>query len=72
MSELLTAREVQVDRLVSSFNAFDDLLFKAAKGLEFYCKLEGNVSRLLDRTKGVVKVQQEERDAKIAARFAFY
>ncbi len=30
-------------------------------GLEFYCKLDENVSRLLSRVNGVVKVQEEER-----------
>jgi hypothetical protein len=29
--------------------------------LEFYCKLDENVSRLLSRVNGVVKVQEEER-----------
>ncbi len=68
MAELLTAREVQVDQLIASYHSYDDLLVKAAKGLEFYSKLDENVGKLLDRTKGVVEVQQEERDARLAAR----
>jgi len=68
VADLLAAREVQVEKLVSSADAYEDLLIKAAKGLEFYFKLDTNVAKLLDKTKGVVKVQQEDRDARVAAR----
>ena len=68
MADLLTARDTQISQMVSSHADYEDLLIKAAKGLEFYAKLEANVSRLADRVKEVVKARQEERDAKIAAR----
>ena len=51
---------------MTSYHAFDDLLVKAAKGLEFYAKLDTNVSKLLNKVKGVTAVQQEERDAILA------
>ena len=66
VSELLEARKEMISSLVASFYAFDDLLIKAAKGLEFYAKLDSNVEKLFSRVKGVVEVQQEERDAILA------
>ena len=68
VADLLTAREVQISQLVSSHAAYDDLLVKAAKGLEFYARLESNVSKLAYRVREVVTRRQEERDAKIAKR----
>jgi hypothetical protein len=56
ISDLLSARRELISSLVTSFYAFDDLLVKAAKGLEFYAKLDSNVSKLLNR----VKVKQNE------------
>ena len=66
VSDLLRSRETTINELVNSYHAFDDLLVKAAKGLEFYAKLDTNVSKLLNKVKGVTAVQQEERDAIIA------
>ena len=37
-------------------------LIQAAKGLEFYDKLMTNVGKLHGRVKGVIRVQQEDRD----------
>ena len=51
ISDLLSARRELISSLVTSFYAFDDLLVKAAKGLEFYAKLDSNVSKLLNRVK---------------------
>lgn len=47
--------------LTNSFDAYEDLVSKAKKGLEFYQKLQNNVTRLLTRVRGVTKVQDEER-----------
>lgn len=47
---------------MASCDSYDDLLSKALKGIEFYTKLETNVSKLLQRIKSASKVQQEERE----------
>merc|ERR1719318_841878 len=54
-------REEVIGSLVASYHAYEDLLNKTTKGLEFYDKLDVNVSKLLARVGGVVKVQEEER-----------
>lgn len=46
---------------MQSCNVYDDLLVKSSKGVEFYRKLETNVTRLLERTQRVCKAQEEER-----------
>ena len=68
VADLIAAREAQIEALTGSFNAYEDLLVKAAKGLEFYDKLMTNVGKLHGRVKGVIRVQQEDRDAKLAAK----
>ncbi|CAL1279997.1 unnamed protein product [Larinioides sclopetarius] len=50
-----------VNALINSFESYDDLISKAKKGLEFYKKLQTNVTRLLTRVRSVTKVQDEER-----------
>lgn len=47
---------------MSSYDAYEDLIAKSNKGLEFYRKLETNVTKLLQRVKGTCKVQEEERE----------
>ena len=66
VTEIVNARNEMVGSLVASFYAHEDLLHKAAKGLEFYDKLDSNVYKLLSRVKSVAKVQQQERDAVLA------
>ena len=66
ISDLVKSRNEMIGSLVASFYAHEDLLHKATKGLEFYDKLDSNVTKLLHRVEGVVKVQQEERDAVLA------
>ena len=61
VDSVMRQREEALGQLVASYHAYEDLLNKTTKGLEFYDKLDGNVSKLLDRVKGVVKVQDEER-----------
>lgn len=56
-----------IKTLVNSFDAYEDLMEKAKKGLEFYKKLQCNVTRLLSRIKSVTKVQDEERDQRSEA-----
>ena len=61
-NEILRKREATVSALVSSYDAYEDLIAKSSKGLEFYRKLETNVSKLLQRVKSTCKVQDEERE----------
>lgn len=65
-NEILRKREATVSALISSYDAYEDLLAKSSKGLEFYRKLETNVSKLLQRVKGTCKVQDEEREQILA------
>lgn len=59
-------REMMLSALISSYDAYEDLITKSNKGLEFYRKLETNLTKLLQRVKGTCKVQQEERDTILA------
>ncbi|KAK6165357.1 hypothetical protein SNE40_022299 [Patella caerulea] len=68
-AESVVRRESRVKELINSYNVYEDLMAKSQKGLEFYKKLEETVCRLLQRCRGVCKVQQEERD-QIQNRFA--
>ena len=58
-----------VRSIIQSYEVYEDLLAKTQKGVEFYGKLDSNVSRLLERTRSVYKIEQEERD-KILERLA--
>ncbi|XP_031849254.2 tyrosine-protein phosphatase non-receptor type protein myopic isoform X2 [Nomia melanderi] len=62
VEEILKRREHMVSSLIASYDAYEDLLGKSSKGLEFYRKLEINVSKLLQRVKSTCKVQEEERE----------
>ena len=66
ISELTNSRNEMIGSLVASFYAHEDLLQKATKGLEFYDKLDSNVTKLLHRVEQVVKKHQEQRDAILA------
>ena len=46
VAELINARTELIGSLVASFYAHDDLLTKASKGLEFYTKLNSNVTKV--------------------------
>lgn len=61
LSEIRLKREEMINTLINSFDAYEDLMETAKKGLEFYKKLQCNVTRLLSRIKSVTKVQDEER-----------
>lgn len=61
-NEIIRQREGTVSSLVSSYDAYEDLIAKSSKGLEFYRKLETNVNKLLQRVKSTCKVQDEERE----------
>ncbi|CAM9685743.1 unnamed protein product [Lampetra planeri] len=50
-----------VQALVSSYDAYEDLIKKSEEGIHFYKDLEGKVTKLLQRAKSVCRVQDEER-----------
>ncbi|EFN72933.1 Tyrosine-protein phosphatase non-receptor type 23 [Camponotus floridanus] len=66
VEEILKRREIIISSLINSYDAYEDLLAKSSKGLEFYRKLEINVTKLLQRVKSTCKVQEEEREQILA------
>uniref|UniRef100_A0A6B2EHM7 Putative tyrosine-protein phosphatase non-receptor type 23 n=1 Tax=Phlebotomus kandelakii TaxID=1109342 RepID=A0A6B2EHM7_9DIPT len=58
-------REHFFSSLAASYDIYEDLLGKSAKGLEFYRKLQGNVQKLLTRIKAARDVQEEERQQRL-------
>ncbi|XP_070163864.1 tyrosine-protein phosphatase non-receptor type 23 [Polyergus mexicanus] len=66
VEEILKRREMMISSLINSYDAYEDLLAKSSKGLEFYRKLEINVTKLLQRVKSTCKVQEEEREQILA------
>lgn len=54
-------REQFYSSLIASFDVYEDLMSKSAKGLDFYKKLHGNVHKLFSRVKAARDVQEEER-----------
>lgn len=66
LQDTITKRSTVLSALVNSYDTYDDLLAKANKGLEFYNKLETNVTKLLQRIKSTCKVQDEEREQMLA------
>ena len=50
-----------IQALIHSYDVYEDLLSKSQKGVEFYKKLETNVTRLHERTTRLCKQQEEER-----------
>lgn len=62
LQDVLNKRSTVLSSLIASHDMYEDLLSKANKGIEFYDKLETNVSKLLQRIKSACKVQDEERE----------
>ncbi|KAK3591678.1 hypothetical protein CHS0354_040598 [Potamilus streckersoni] len=60
--ETVARRETMIKELILSYDVYEDLLAKSQKGLEFYRKLESNITRLSERCQRVCKAQQDERD----------
>lgn len=67
-ADIQQRRTALVAALLSSAEAYPDLLAKCQKGLEFYRKMDTNVTKLLQRLRSVCRVQQEEREQQEAAR----
>ncbi|KAL1501415.1 hypothetical protein ABEB36_006738 [Hypothenemus hampei] len=70
IQEIIQKRNSTIQALIVSHDSYNDLLAKALKGIEFYTKLELNVSKLLQRIKSAAKVQQEEREQLLAQSIA--
>ncbi|XP_050050183.1 tyrosine-protein phosphatase non-receptor type 23-like isoform X1 [Dermacentor andersoni] len=66
-SDILKRREAMVASLIASFEAYEDLVAKTQKGVEFYKKMQTNVGKLLARLRSVIKVQDEERALQLEA-----
>lgn len=62
LQDIMNKRNATISALIASYDTYEDLLAKANKGIDFYSKLETNVSKLLQRIKSACKVQQEERE----------
>lgn len=62
LQDVLNKRATVLTNLIGSYDMYEDLLSKANKGIEFYDKLETNVSKLFQRIKSACKVQDEERE----------
>ncbi|XP_063922824.1 tyrosine-protein phosphatase non-receptor type 23 isoform X2 [Zophobas morio] len=62
LQDVISKRNATVTALITSFDTYEDLVAKATKGIDFYNKLETNVSKLLQRIRSASKVQQEERE----------
>nr|XP_029731324.1 LOW QUALITY PROTEIN: tyrosine-protein phosphatase non-receptor type 23 [Aedes albopictus] len=65
ISEAKNKREQFFSSLQGSYDVYEDLLSKSAKGLEFYKKLQANVQKLFSRVKAACDVQDEERNQKL-------
>lgn len=62
LQDIINKRNTTINALITSYDTYDDLLAKANKGIQFYNKLETNVSKLLQRIKSAKNVQDEERE----------
>ncbi|CAD7006351.1 unnamed protein product [Ceratitis capitata] len=65
LADVKNKREAFFSSLAASYDVYEDLLAKSAKGLEFYKKLSGNVQKLLTRLKAARDVQSEERQQRL-------
>uniref|UniRef100_W4VRD8 Putative tyrosine-protein phosphatase non-receptor type 23 n=1 Tax=Corethrella appendiculata TaxID=1370023 RepID=W4VRD8_9DIPT len=65
INDIKQKRDHFFSSLQGSYDVYEDLLSKSAKGLEFYKKLHGNVQKLLSRVKAACDVQDEERSQKL-------
>ena len=59
--EVGRSRRTRIASLMYTFQVFKELMTNSRRGLEFYEKFQGVVTRLCARIAGVSKVQQEER-----------
>lgn len=60
-NDVKAKREQFYASLIGSFDVYEDLIGKSSKGLDFYKKLYGNITKLMSRVKAARDVQDEER-----------
>ncbi|XP_022126912.2 tyrosine-protein phosphatase non-receptor type 23 isoform X2 [Pieris rapae] len=61
LADVLRKRDAMLNGLITSYDSFGELVNKSTKGLEFYRKLQHNLTALLARARSVCQVQREER-----------
>ncbi|XP_047514216.1 tyrosine-protein phosphatase non-receptor type 23 isoform X2 [Pieris napi] len=61
LADVLRKRDATLNGLITSYDSFGELVNKSTKGLEFYRKLQHNLTALLARARSVCQVQREER-----------
>ncbi|CAL8111900.1 unnamed protein product [Orchesella dallaii] len=61
--ELKKKKDKVIQSFLNSYEAYDELISKCNKGIDFYTKLNANVEKLVQRVRSVCKVQNEERDS---------
>ncbi|KPI94567.1 Tyrosine-protein phosphatase non-receptor type 23 [Papilio xuthus] len=66
LADVLRKRDGLINALVTSYDAYEELLGKSQKGLEFYRKLSHNVTQLLARLRSTCQVLHEERQQMLA------
>lgn len=59
-ADIQQRRNSAVTALLTSAEAYPDLMAKCQKGLEFYRKMDTNVTKLLQRLRSVCRIQQED------------
>ena len=66
MADLIEARQEKISTLIDSFNVYENLTLKSSKALEFYEKLNTNVSDLKKKVSKAMEENEQEKDAVIA------
>ena len=66
VADLIEARQEKISTLIDSFNVYENLTLKSSKALEFYEKLNTNVSDLKKKVSKAMEENEQEKDAVIA------
>jgi hypothetical protein len=69
VADLIEARRERISSLVDSYNSFEGLLHKSSKAMEFYEKLNSNITKLQKKIETAVNENEREKDA-VMAKFA--
>ena len=66
VADLIEARNEKIRGLIDSFKAYENLLGKAKKAVEFYEKLNSNLQDLMKKVEKTMSENEKEKDAVIA------
>ena len=66
VADLIEARNEKIRSLIDSFKAYENLLGKAKKAVEFYEKLNSNLQDLMKKVEKTMSENEKEKDAVIA------